>query len=112
VLLAPVPGAGAAVEIGWHLNPHYWGAGYATEAGRGAIALAFGLETVGPDQIGPALASRPARPVLDRVLALVDTDNIRSRKVCDRLGMRHRGQTRQYYGLALECFELIRAEAG
>jgi RimJ/RimL family protein N-acetyltransferase len=112
VLLAPVPGAGSAVEIGWHLNPDYWGAGYATEAGRGAIALAFGLENVGADQIEPALASRPARPVLDSVLALVDPDNIRSRMVCDRLGMQHRGQTSQYYGLTLESFELARAEVG
>ena len=112
VLLAPLPPDGTAVEIGWHLNPDYWGAGYATEAGRGAIALAFGLDRVGPDQIGPGLASRPARPVLDSVLALTDPDNIRSRDVCKRLGMRHLGQTSRYYGLALDLFELTRAEAG
>jgi RimJ/RimL family protein N-acetyltransferase len=112
VLLSPLPGDGAATEIGWHLNPDYWGAGYATEAGRGAIALAFGLDTVGPDQVGPGLTSRPARPVLDSVLALVDPDNIRSREVCRRLGVRHRGQTSRYYGLTLDLFELTRAEAG
>ena len=112
VLLSPLPGDGAATEIGWHLNPDYWGAGYATEAGRGAIALAFGLDRVGPDQVGPGLVGRPARPVLDSVLALVDPDNIRSREVCGRLGMRHRGQTSRYYGLTLDLFELTRAEAG
>jgi RimJ/RimL family protein N-acetyltransferase len=109
VLLSPLPGDDA-VEIGWHLNPDHWGAGYATEAGRGAIALAFNLDRVGPDQVGPALADRPARPVLDRVHALVDPDNLRSLHVCRRLGMRHRGQTSRYYGLALELFELSRAE--
>jgi RimJ/RimL family protein N-acetyltransferase len=109
VLLSPLPGDGTEVEIGWHLNPDYWGAGYATEAGRGAIALAFGLTRVGPDEIGPGLASRPARPVLGSVLALVDPDNIRSRDVCQRLGMRHVGQTSRYYGLGLELFELTRA---
>lgn len=112
VLLSPLPGEDAEVEIGWHLNPDYWGAGYATEAGRGAIALAFGLDRVGPDQVWPAPASRPARPVLDRVQALVDSDNTRSLDVCRRLGMRHRGQTARYYGLTFELFELTRAEIG
>src|SRR5580658_8105884 len=48
VLLSPLPGADAPVEIGWHLNPDHWGAGYATEAGHGVIALAFDLDQ--PDQ--------------------------------------------------------------
>jgi RimJ/RimL family protein N-acetyltransferase len=112
VLLSPLPGGDTSVEIGWHLNPDHWGAGYATEAGRGAVALAFGLDRVGPDQVGPALASRPARPALDAVLALVDPDNVRSQQVCRRLGMRHRGETSQYYGLTLELFELTRADVG
>jgi RimJ/RimL family protein N-acetyltransferase len=112
VLLSPLAGDDAPIEIGWHLNPDYWGSGYATEAGRGVIALAFGLDRVGADQVGPALANRPARRVLDNVLALVDPDNVRSRQVCRRLGMRHRGQTNRYYGLTLELFELTRAEAG
>jgi RimJ/RimL family protein N-acetyltransferase len=112
VLLSPLPGDYITVEIGWHLNPDYWGAGYATEAGRGAIALAFGRDRVGADQIGPGLASRPARPVLDSVVALVDPDNIRSRNVCQRLGMRHLGQTNRYYGLTLDLFELTRAAVG
>jgi RimJ/RimL family protein N-acetyltransferase len=108
VLLAQLPDA--KVEIGWHLNPDYWGAGYATEAGRGAVALAFGLDRVGQDRIGPGVADRPARPVLDRVLALVDPDNVKSQNVCRRLGMRHRGQTDHYYELTLELFELDRAD--
>jgi RimJ/RimL family protein N-acetyltransferase len=112
VLLSPLAGDDAAVEIGWHLNPDYWGSGYATEAGRGVIALAFGLDRVGTDQVGPVLANRPARRVLDNVLALVDPDNVRSWQVCRRLGMRHLGQTNRYYGLTLELFELTRAEAG
>lgn len=112
VLLSPLPGEDTAIEIGWHLNPDNWGAGYATEAGRGAVALAFGLNRVGNDGVGPVLASRPARPVLDCVHALVDPDNIRSWNVCRRLGMRHIGQTGRYFGLALELFELTRAEVG
>lgn len=95
VLLAPLPGPEQKVEIGWHLNPDYWGAGYATEAGRGVVALAFWR----------------AKPRLDSVIALVDPDNRRSRDVCGRLGMRHLGQTSEYYGLTFELFELARSEA-
>ncbi len=110
VLLTPLEGADAPVEIGWHLNPDHWGHGYATEAGRGAIALAFGLHRVAGEQVGPPLASRGGRLVLDRVVALVDPDNVRSREVCRRLGLEHLGQTDRYYGLTFELFELGRAE--
>lgn len=110
VLLAPLPGDDPAVEIGWHLNPDHWGAGYATEAGRGAIALAFGLAQVGTDRVGPAPANRPARAVLDRVHAVTDPGNQRSQRVCRRLGMRNLGQTDRYYGTTLELFELAREE--
>lgn len=63
VLLSQLPGDNGAVEIGWHLNPDYWGAGYATEAGRGAVALAFGLDRVGADNVGLVLsgADEPGR---------------------------------------------------
>jgi RimJ/RimL family protein N-acetyltransferase len=91
VLLQPLPES-AFVEIGWHLNPAHWGHGYATEAGRGAIALAFG-----------ALG-------LDRVVAVVEPDNTRSLAVCGRLGMAHLGQTSEYFGLTLELFELVRGQ--
>jgi RimJ/RimL family protein N-acetyltransferase len=109
VVLRPLRQDSADVEIGWHLNPDFWGAGYATEAGRGVVALAFGLERVGPDQVGPSLASRQTRPVLDRVQALVNPDNVRSHEVCRRLGMRHLGQA-DHDGVRLETFELVRAQ--
>jgi RimJ/RimL family protein N-acetyltransferase len=97
VLMQPLPGGDGEVEIGWHLNPDHWGRGYATEAGRGAIGLAFG-----PDQAGQV------RIRLDRVVAVVDPDNARSQAVCRRLDMNHLGQTDRYYGLTLELFELSR----
>jgi len=107
-LLQPLPGGDGEVEIGWHLNPDHWGHGYATEAGRGAIGLAFGLDQVGPERVNVSLANRPDRMPLDRVLAVVDPDNFRSQAVCRRLGMSHLGQTDSYYGLTLELFELSR----
>jgi len=91
VLLQPLPGSGV-VEIGWHLNPEHWGHGYATEAGHGAVTLAFGPRD------------------LDRVVAVVEPENDGSLAVCARLGMTHLGQTREFYGLNLELFELVRGQ--
>jgi RimJ/RimL family protein N-acetyltransferase len=108
VLLSRLPGPAGEVEIGWHLNPGHWGNGYATEAGGGVVGLAFGLSRVGPD--AAELGGAASRSPLDRVIALVDPDNTRSQAVCRRLGMRHLGQTDEFYGLVLELFELRRAE--
>jgi RimJ/RimL family protein N-acetyltransferase len=87
VLLQPLPDSDV-VEIGWHLNPAYWGHGYATEAAQGALTLAFGPRE------------------LERVVAVVDPDNLRSQAVCRRLGMIYQGQTSEYFGLTLELFEI------
>jgi RimJ/RimL family protein N-acetyltransferase len=59
------------VEIGWRLPAHYWGQGYATEAAQ--AALAFGFETLG----------------LHEIVSMTATDNQRSRRVMERLGMTH-----------------------
>jgi RimJ/RimL family protein N-acetyltransferase len=92
ILLAPVPGGDGGIEIGWHFSPDYWGNGYATEAARGVIGLAF------------------ADRGLDRVIAVVYPDNAPSLALCRRLGMTHDGRTDQYYGVWLELFSLIRPE--
>jgi len=94
VLLVPLPGGDGQVEIGWHLNPDYWGRGYATEAGRGVVGLAFGARG------------------LAEVLAVVYPDNAKSIAVCRRLGMTHLGQTDRYYGVTLELFRLRNDDAG
>ena len=69
-----VPGFEASftpcVEIGWRLAAEHWGHGYATEGAR--AALAFAWETLG----------------LDAVVAFTAVDNLRSRRVMGRLGMR------------------------
>lgn len=92
MLLLPLEEADEEVEVGWHLNPDHWGRGYATEAGRGALSLAFGA-------CG-----------LAEVLAVVYPDNAKSIAVCRRLGMTHLGQTDRFYGVTLELFRL-RADA-
>ena len=56
------------VEIGWHLERASWGHGYATEAARGVLAHAADLG-------------------LRRVCALIVPENVRSRRVAEKLGM-------------------------
>jgi RimJ/RimL family protein N-acetyltransferase len=60
-----------AVEIGWRLARSAWGEGYATEAGRAALAYGFG----------------PAG--LTEVVSFTSVGNARSRAVMERLGMSH-----------------------
>ncbi len=58
-----------AVEVGWRLARRFWGHGYATEAGRAALAHGFS-----------ALA-------LDRVVSIFQPDNVASGAVMARLGL-------------------------
>jgi RimJ/RimL family protein N-acetyltransferase len=62
------PGAG---EVGWRLPRSAWGRGLAVEGARALVA--HGFETVG----------------LERLWAETMTVNARSRRVMERLGMRH-----------------------
>ncbi|MFI2708002.1 GNAT family N-acetyltransferase, partial [Nocardioides sp. CER28] len=57
-------------ELGYQLHPDHWGRGYATEAGRAALGLAF-------EELG-----------LHRVIARIDAENPGSAAVLRRLGMR------------------------
>lgn len=58
------------VDLGWRLARSHWGHGYATEAAT--AALRFGFERLG----------------LDEIVALTVPENVRSRQVMERLGMR------------------------
>jgi RimJ/RimL family protein N-acetyltransferase len=85
VILLDLPDGDGELEVGWHLHPDSWGHGYATEAARGALTLAFGRG-------------------LGEVLAVVRPDNAPSLAVCRRLGMEELGLTDRYYGTSLELF--------
>lgn len=65
------PPFGACVEIGWRLAYDHWGQGYATEAGRAALAHGFGVLH------------------LDEIVSFTAALNHRSEHVMQRLGMRH-----------------------
>lgn len=93
VVLKPIPpSAGHQLddtEIGWRQHARHLGHGYATEAAAALLTEAF-------------------RSGLPRVVAVTHPDNVRSQRVCRRLGMRHIGLTDQYYDDRLELFEASR----
>jgi len=60
-----------AVEILWRLDANHWGKGFATEAAREVLRYAF------------------KNLKLDSVVAFTVPMNIRSRRVMERIGMRH-----------------------
>lgn len=79
----PVP------EIGWRLDPAYWGRGLATEAAR--AALAYGFDTIGFDQ----------------VVSIYEPDNVASGRVMERIGMTpDRDTVHPELGVALRVYRL------
>ncbi len=60
-----------AVEVGWRLAHRFWGHGYATEGARAAALDGF-------DRVG-----------LDEIVSFTATVNVRSRRVMEKIGMRH-----------------------
>lgn len=60
-----------AVEIGWRIGFEYWNQGYATEAARNVLTYGF-------DEIK-----------LKEIVAMTVSNNTRSRRVMDKLGMIH-----------------------
>ena len=63
-------------DLGYELDPRYWGQGYATEAAR--ALLAFGFEELG----------------LHRIWANCVADNVGSARVLEKVGMRQEGRLR------------------
>jgi ribosomal-protein-alanine N-acetyltransferase len=57
------------VEIGWSITPPRWGRGLAPEAARAALDWGFD------------------RAALERIVAFALLDNVRSRRVMEKLGM-------------------------
>ena len=59
------------VEIGWRLSAEHWGKGLATEGARAAVSEAF-------DNLK-----------LQELVSFTVTENFRSRRVMEKIGMRH-----------------------
>jgi RimJ/RimL family protein N-acetyltransferase len=82
-----------AVEIGWRFPRSQWGQGYGSEAAR--AVLEFGFEECG----------------LDRVVSIRHVDNVRSKRVMDKLGMRLESTTTvPAHGAPVAVHAITRAE--
>ena len=68
---------GAEIEVGYRFLKEHWGQGYATEAVRALIDVAFGTHG------------------MRRVIAQLDSRNTASAKLCERLGMTREAYLRQ-----------------
>ena len=66
------------IALTYHLDKRVWGSGYATEAATAVLAYAFGTL------------------VIERVVALVRRENIASRRVIEKCGMRYVGSASQH----------------
>jgi ribosomal-protein-alanine N-acetyltransferase len=64
-----VPWFRDGVEVGWRIRSAWWGHGYAPEAARAALAVAF-------DEIG-----------LDEVISFTAATNLNSQRVMQKIGM-------------------------
>jgi len=80
------------VEIGWHVHPDYQGQGIATEWGH--AGLKYGFEVLG----------------LDAIYCILIPENIASRRVAEKIGLRHLGQTTEFFDLTLEFFVATRVQ--
>jgi ribosomal-protein-alanine N-acetyltransferase len=60
-----------AIEVGWRLTPAHWGQGYATEAAQAVLQHGF------------------ERLALPEIVAYTVPANVRSRRVMEKLGMKH-----------------------
>jgi len=75
------------IELGWTLRRDLWGSGYATEAGRGALAYCF-------EEVG-----------FERVISAIAPGNSASVRVAERLGM-HRDGIIRHKGTELLCYAI------
>jgi RimJ/RimL family protein N-acetyltransferase len=69
------------VEVGWRLAFAHWGKGYASEAAQGALRIGF------------------ERLRLPEIVSFTAVQNLRSRAVMERIGMRDSGTTFEHPGV-------------
>ncbi|GAB2799699.1 GNAT family N-acetyltransferase [Rhabdobacter roseus] len=75
-LLAQEVDGVAELEVGYHVFRKYWGQGYAPEAARLFIDLAF------------------SRYLADSVISIIDVRNVNSQRVAEKNGLQREKQTR------------------
>jgi len=80
-----------AMEVGYHFRRDQWGQGYATEAARACMGLAFAVFGA------------------DKVISLIRSENVPSRRVAERNGMRLDGEV-VHYGVPHLLYAMRRDE--
>jgi len=80
----------SAVELLYGLGQTHWARGLATEAASALITWGF--------------ANLPVR----EILAFTRPEHVASRRVMEKLGLAHRGETDRYYGETLAAYSLAR----
>jgi RimJ/RimL family protein N-acetyltransferase len=68
-MLIPLDTVGPEIEIGWRFRPEFWGKGFATEAS--STLLRHGLGAL----------------KLNQVMAEIDSENVASIRVAEKIGM-------------------------
>jgi ribosomal-protein-alanine N-acetyltransferase len=79
------------IEVDFVLARDSWGRGYATEAAKAALAYGFGTL------------------MLDKIIALAKPENIASRRVIEKIGMRYTKRA-EYWGITCAYYDISRAE--
>lgn len=83
------------LEVGYHFRRDHWGHGYATEAARACMGLAF--QSLGAEE----------------VISLIRPENMPSRRVAERNGMKlerqvmHHGLPHLVYAMSREAFQRL-----
>jgi RimJ/RimL family protein N-acetyltransferase len=84
---------GPQIEVGYHLARHTWGKGYATEGARACLRHGFN------------------RLRLERIVGIVDPDNLASRHVLEKIGLSYEG-TGHYYDTDVLVYVASRQDSG
>jgi ribosomal-protein-alanine N-acetyltransferase len=81
------------VEVGWELDPAWWGRGLASEGGRAALAFGFG-------ECG-----------LERIISVCNPLNAPSRRVMEKIGLSYQGLL-PFHNRHAAWYALDRAQRG
>jgi RimJ/RimL family protein N-acetyltransferase len=84
---------GPEIEVGYHLARHAWGKGYATEGTRACLRHGFGCLR------------------LERIVGIVDPDNLASRHVLEKIGLTYEGMG-HYYDTDVMVYAVWRPRSG
>jgi ribosomal-protein-alanine N-acetyltransferase len=86
--LNPIPFEAAftpALEVGWRLARSAWGHGYAPEAAIASVDFAFASVR----RHGDDFRLDGSGPLLDEIVSMTTTANAKSRRVMEKIGLRH-----------------------